>query len=261
MLLKKEECPSTIMFMVNKIGGNMAAEKIAVLVSGGLDSFVMYHYIKKHKVYGEKAIIDPVFINYHGRYTEKELGVVSSLFGESLKVFDKCFALGTIEQEKSAYIPNRNLYMLAFAAGIGYDTIALGGLFDDNVGDKCVAFYNATAECLSVSLNRKISVIAPFSGMTKSEVVSWYLENFANWKDILDTTSCYHPHKWACKQCPSCFRRNVAFFDNKIRIPFVNIKLADEYYERAVAHDIPHPRELPTIKYVEWLRTGGYELY
>lgn len=206
----------------------------ALLVSGGVDSFIAYHWLKATS----KREIHPIYIHYGGKYCDKEWEVVQNQFPNVVKNVG-VFNFSSMEKGAKAYIPHRNLYMLALAAS-EFSTVWFGGLKDDNVGDKSAAFCHALSTTLSLSSNTQISVDSPFWHKTKSEIVKWliaYCGRDRAEKLLLETVSCYDPTEHHCGQCPSCYRKFCAFTENRINIKFTNVTLAMEYWKNRSSYD------------------------
>jgi len=201
-------------------------EKIVLLVSGGLDSFVAYHYLKKD---GYEVL--PLHINYNGKYSLKEHIIVLNMFpgiliDHSLNFYDQ-------EVGEKAFLKNRNAFFTLVASKYG-NRICMAGLKDDNVGDKSPEAF-IQMENLLTEINGEIySVFSPFWRMEKEDVIRWYIEEDLPISELIKTTSCYHPKEFFCGKCPSCFRKYCAFVSNGIDsyIPvFLNHELAERYME------------------------------
>lgn len=193
-----------------------------LLFSGGIDSFVAYHFLKKPPT---------VYFDLNSRYTEKEKRIVKELIPTTL--IDSALSIGDREVGEKAYVPFRNLLLAALAVKYS-DTIIIAGVKDDVVSDKNEQIFEKISTLLSEMEGRSIKVISPFWQMTKAQVVRWYLENSGESLDLLATVSCYssEPTNY-CGACPSCFRKWIALRSNGIDIHFINLQLMQEYYEAA----------------------------
>ncbi len=219
--------------------------KIVLLVSGGLDSFIAWKYLNH-----VDCTVLPLFINYHGKYTDKELSVCEELYGEELIIDEDTLNFSDKEYGEKAFIKNRNIYLALVASNYGYN-ICMAGLKDDNVGDKSPeAFTSITNLLNTVNSTDKFTynVMSPFWNKEKSEIVEWYVNSGFPEGLLLRTTSCYHPHKHYCGECPSCFRKYCALISNGINIPpFRNKKLAKEYLCKAI-FGVYTPKRKKSIK-------------
>ncbi len=206
---------------------------IVLLVSGGLDSYIAKTYLEFN---GDVVI--PLFINYHGRYTAKEKKICLELY-PNLKINNSLY-LGRFEYGEKAFIKNRNIYFALIASNYGQN-ICMAGLQDDNVGDKSPEAFNKMQDVLSEVNVKTYSVFSPFWRKTKTQIIDWYLRS-SNLpiKTLVKTTSCYHPTKLFCGECPSCFRKWCAFQDNHISsyLPsFTNKNLVHKYIKNLKLYD------------------------
>jgi 7-cyano-7-deazaguanine synthase in queuosine biosynthesis len=211
-------------------------QTVALLFSGGMDSFIAYHYLTVKNI---KVI--PIYVHYGGKYCDKELRVAKKLIPET-KIIENQFNLGSLESGEKAFLPNRNVYLISRATEFA-DTVIFAGLKDDNVGDKTPAFSDAMSKMLSLSMNRKITVDSPFWFLEKIDIIEWFLENIGKSHGIRtsqrllkQTTSCYHIWKEHCGECPSCFRKACALYFNGIKVPFHNEDLVLEYYKNRIKY-------------------------
>jgi len=209
--------------------------KCVLLVSGGLDSYIGYHYLKKD---GYK--VKPLFVNYGGKYSEKEKVVVQKLFPDL--IIDNCLNFYGEDSGEKAFIKNRNAY-LALVASKYSNAICMAGLKDDNVGDKSPeAFVKMSALLTEINNDTKYGyiVFSPFWRKTKADILHWYLSAGLSVTNLLMTTSCYHPTATYCGECPSCFRRYCAFVSAGVPnfIPmFRNTIMAEEYFNKKDSYD------------------------
>jgi 7-cyano-7-deazaguanine synthase in queuosine biosynthesis len=208
----------------------MAKYDKVLLFSGGVDSFIAYHYLEKPQT---------VYFNLRGRYSLREMKVVKELIPST--IIDGSLHLGDREKGEKAYIPFRNLLMAAQAVKYS-DNVVIVGLQDDVVSDKNEGIFDRFSRLLSDMECREIRLTSPFWATTKSQIVHWYLMIYGNGtrEKLKKTISCYRAgaldgridYRY-CGACPACFRKWVAFGVNGIELPFHNRELANEYYERA----------------------------
>jgi hypothetical protein len=91
-------------------------------------------------------------------------------------------------------------------------------------------------------MNRTIKVRNPFSDMTKSQMVKWYINHVGDITSLKKTVGCFDRANGHCGACASCFRRSIAFAANKIPLDNQNIK------KWSGIHD-----------YIDKLKAGQYE--
>ncbi len=225
--------------------------KPILLFSGGIDSYVAWHFLKKPPT---------VYFNLRSRYSAKEMIVVQRLIPGT--IIDNSLNLGSREVGENAYIPYRNLH-LALLANKYSDTIVIAGLKDDMVDDKNKEVFKDFSYLMTNMMKRKIEVVSPFWDMTKEQVVKWYLDHgefplTVREKVLLDTISCYSSSSTTyCGKCPACFRKWVALRANGIAksLLFYNEALMKEYYTKACQGNYYAPeRNASIIKVVEEFR-------
>ncbi|MDD5053494.1 MAG: 7-cyano-7-deazaguanine synthase [Sulfuricurvum sp.] len=193
-----------------------------LLFSGGIDSFVAWHYLNKPKT---------VYFNLQSRYSLREISVVKKLIPTT--IIDNSLNLSDREHGDNAYIPFRNL-LLACQAVKYSNRIIIAGLLDDMVSDKNKEIFAEFSVLLTKLEGRTILIQSPFWYMTKEQVVRWYKENVGD-DEILKTTSCYSTGlDNYCGACPSCFRKWIALRSNGYDLDFWNEEMLDSYYDRAM---------------------------
>jgi 7-cyano-7-deazaguanine synthase in queuosine biosynthesis len=202
------------------------AENRVLLFSGGLDSFIAYHYLGHH--------IKTVYFNTGIKYSDEEERVIKHLIPDTIIDHSLKLKSREIENSDTAFIPMRNLYLAMLACKYG-DEIIIAGLKDDAVNDKNPQIFEKMSAILSELNGRKIVVRSPFWEMTKADIVKWYLAGGGNQHDLLKTISCYEPDKTDyCGKCKCCFRKWVALWVNGIKLEFHNEQLIREYYDKAI---------------------------
>jgi len=223
-------------------------EKI-LLFSGGLDSYIAWHYLDHPNT---------VYFDTDIQYSSQEVEVIQNLIPDT--IIDKSLSLYSreIKESSTAFIPMRNLYLAMLACKYG-DEIIIAGLKDDKVNDKNEEIFKEFSNILSKLNNRKITVTSPFWNMTKADVVGWYLSKNLPTKSLMKTISCYTPNRVIlsehgehyCGSCPCCFRKWVSFYVNGIKIPFYNFKLIEEYYQKALRSEYDAQRNSNIIQAYE----------
>src|SRR5574340_966486 len=215
-------------------------EKSILLFSGGIDSFIAYHYLQKPRT---------LYFNLGTPYSEKALRVVQKLIPET--IIDNSLNLGDRQIGDKAYIPFRNLILACMAYKYD-DRIIIAGVKDDMVSDKNEVAFGLFSLLLSQLENKSVKVVSPFWDMTKEDCVRWYLKQGGSIQSLLDTISCYSDENTNyCGKCPSCFRKWCALSINGIHPPFFNRKLMLEYYNQAKAGLYIEERNKSIIRCVE----------
>ena len=121
----------------------------------------------------------------------------------------------------STYVPFRNGLFLSAAASValsnGCEKIYYGAHSDDAAGnaypDCSQAFNDAINTAIYVGSGNQLSVVAPFIGMTKAEVVAQGVKLNVPYEM---TWSCYEGNEKPCGVCGTCRDRIAAFRANGI---------------------------------------------
>jgi len=201
----------------------MEEDKRVLLFSGGLDSYIAWHFLGKPPcVYFDIGL--PVC--KEEIRVIKELGVPITI-DSSINLADREVA------GDSKFIPGRNLYYALLATKYA-DEIYMAGLADDNVNDKNPGIFEEFSRTLTILNNKPIKVMSPFWEHTKADIVKWYLENVKETEQLIKTGSCYDLTEGNyCGKCRCCFRKWVALWVNGIKLPFYNRDLIAEYFKKA----------------------------
>ena len=180
------------------------------LASGGLDSLVCLHLLRKR---GVRAL--PVFINYGQRNLKREFGSLngnlkSAKFPSAqvmnISGFGKVIRTGLTDRNKrvleDAFTPNRNLLFLTLAASVAYShgisSVVLGFLSEKTAifPDQSDQFLDSAAAALRESLGVNFHIICPLRDMTKPDVVRL--------SKALGVKSAYSCHSGSAKPCGKC---------------------------------------------------------
>jgi 7-cyano-7-deazaguanine synthase in queuosine biosynthesis len=207
--------------------------KEILLFSGGMDSFIAWHYLKYPPV---------LFLDAKQSYISKEIKAVKyfSRKYEKMKLkIDNSLDL-SLWEEVNHYIPYRNIFFVMIAS-LYAPKIYLVGIKGDRVDDKSPKANKLMSKfLLNFNKNKSIEVASPFYGMSKSDLVKWYIDKNLPIGDLLKTRSCYSKKTMnQCGRCSSCFRRWVALENNNIHedydSPPWKWKGAKEYVEKMKA--------------------------
>lgn len=209
-----------------------------VLLSGGLDSTVLLHYVARRLgrrplyalsfQYGQKHGCELAMARWQAEHlpamtghTIIELdfypGLVagsSALVGAGAPVPELRELPPEARRQPPTYVPNRNLTLLALAAAAaearGCAEVYYGAQAQDEYG-----YWDCTEEFLTrvnavLALNRRtpVRVLAPFVDWPKSREVGLGLELGV---DFSHTWSCYRGGAVHCGRCPTCVERRTAF--------------------------------------------------
>ncbi|MFA5395165.1 MAG: 7-cyano-7-deazaguanine synthase [Methanogenium sp.] len=212
-----------------------------ICMSGGVDSIIAWHYLGKPKA---------VYFDLGTKYTKKEIYHLEQLKkivpGFDFEIDTTLRELGALEVGRTAFVPYRNLLFATICAAKYGDDIIICGIKGDNVCDKNPTAFTAMSRCLTSTGTKQVIVRSPFWDMTKSQIISWFIANTPNAKQILKTSvSCYNGGEQSCGVCASCLRKWFA-------LRYLGIDCADWF-----AAD---PRASPEIPgYIERMRRGEYD--
>jgi len=219
-----------------------------ILLSGGLDSTVLLHYlIKKQKInnlsalsfsYGQRHTKELECAQWHtdncGNVKEHKIisldGLGTLLSGSStlLEGGGEVPDLDELSEEQlkhpPTYVPNRNMIMLSIAAAFAESRASTALYYAAQAHDRysywdCSAdFVNSINKTLALNKSCPVKVEAPFVNMKKYEVVSLGAELDV---DFSRTWSCYRGGTRPCGTCPTCKERQAAFQQAQIEDPLL----------------------------------------
>ena len=212
--------------------------KAVVLFSGGLDSTVLVQ-----QLIHDQASVRLLSINYGQRHKKElshsariatsmnlphrildlpdlaELLSGSSLTDSSVELPEGHYAE---ESMKSTVVPNRNMILLAMAAGyalsIDFDTVAYAAHAGDHTiyPDCRPVFADAMQNALQLADWKDLRLHRPFVNLTKAELVRIGAKLGA---PLHLTWSCYAGEESHCGKCGTCVERKEAFEVAKITDP------------------------------------------
>lgn len=211
-------------------------ESAVVLLSGGMDSSTLLHYVAKRL---ERTPVYALSFFYGQRHAKEldcaraqaeSVGVAEhrvvdlSFLGDVLKgataLVDGLDVpdLEALDQDQldqpPTYVPNRNMMLLSIAASYaeaqGAPTVFYGAQALDEYGywDCTTDFVERLNHTLALNRRTPVTVEAPFAAMKKAESLRIGLELGV---DYSQTWSCYRGGDAACGTCPTCVERLNAF--------------------------------------------------
>jgi 7-cyano-7-deazaguanine synthase in queuosine biosynthesis len=195
--------------------------KIAILYSGGLDSFILKKYMEETYPDAEIKCI------YYAHGADSEIQEISQLpdYVEIKKIdwlTASCRPMAKRDDPFAGaiYIPGRNLVFCVLAASQELaDEIVMGTVYDEDNPkgtDKNELFREGTSALLSYVLSpfiKKVKIRFPFveNRWTKRECVKWALKNNVTPEELTSTVSCWNHHGTPCGECKQCFKRYLVF--------------------------------------------------
>ncbi len=213
-------------------------ERAVVLLSGGMDSTTLLFHVRQtlgvadiHALtflYGQKHARELAMARWQAqavggtRLAEWTLAMpdgvaaASALTNPATAVPDLA-AIPTDERDQPiTYVPNRNMMFLTLAAAYaeaqGIADVFYGAQAQDEYGywDCTQTFAERINAVLALNRRRPVTVHAPFSTMTKRDVVRI---GRTLGVDYDRTWSCYRGENQPCGACPSCVERERALGD------------------------------------------------
>lgn len=212
-------------------------ERAVVLLSGGLDSSTLLHYVVKWLGVGEVYALSFLYGQKHKRELDAaawqaraagvkahdvvDMGFFGALTPGLSALTDATVSVPRLaDLDESAltqpptYVPNRNMMLLSVAAAYaearGVRDLFYGAQAQDRYG-----YWDCTREFLErvnavLALNRRTPVVvqAPFVGLRKADELRLGLELGV---DYAHTWTCYRGGESPCGECPSCVERAGAF--------------------------------------------------
>ena len=214
--------------------------KALVVLSGGLDSTTSLRLAIASEKYES---VEAISFDYKQKQrielelaakTCKNLGVPHKIVDISfLNDINKGFSANTDsdiemptiqdilgEPQPVTYVANRNMILMSIAASYaetrGINDIICGFQANDTYGywDTTQIFINKLNDIFSENRTHKITLSAPFAGLTKKQEIEAVLDLDGNIDLYKNTITCYDPVDGkSCGVCPSCSERLKAFKD------------------------------------------------
>ena len=200
----------------------------AVLLSAGLDSAVLAAAEMR------RATVHPVYISAGLAWEAEELAALERLL--EAPVYRGCAPLARLAftvrdlypeshwalrgvppafdtPDEDVYLTGRNIVLLSkagiYCAQHDIPRLAIGPLAGNPFPDATIEFFEAMARALSLGLDRRLEIAAPFSEMDKSAVIRLGIELGV---PLELTLSCMNPWQGRhCGQCSKCRERRDAF--------------------------------------------------
>lgn len=207
-----------------------------IIVSGGMDSITLLNEYKDE-------IAMAVTFDYGSNHAKKEIPM-AKLHCERLDIKHIVIPLAFIheyfkssllegadaipeghyaaENMKSTVVPFRNGIMLAIACGIAESNGLKEVMIANHSGDHAIypdcrtEFINAMSEAMRLGTYEGISIIAPYSDITKTDIARHGKEIGLNYAE---TWSCYKGGEKHCGKCGTCVERKEALHDAGIDDP------------------------------------------
>ena len=207
-----------------------------IIVSGGMDSITLLNEYKDE-------IAMAVTFDYGSNHAKKEipmaklhcerlgikhivipLAFIHEYFKSSLLEGADAIPEGhyAAENMKSTVVPFRNGIMLAIACGIAESNGLKEVMIANHSGDHAIypdcrtEFINAMSKAMGLGTYEGISIIAPYSDITKTDIAR---HGKAIGLNYAETWSCYKGGEKHCGKCGTCVERKEALHDAGIDDP------------------------------------------
>ncbi len=204
--------------------------KVAVLLSGGMDSTTALHWARH-----EHELCAAIAFDYGSNHAERELACArwqAEALGTPFHRIDIRDAFRNIqsallsgadaiptgdyaeENMKSTVVPFRNGIFLAIAAGIAESLGAEGLVIAAHSGDHDIypdcrpEFMNAMSEAIRLGTYAGLCIINPFISCGKGYIAA---RGATLGIDYAHTYSCYKGGEKHCGRCATCLERREAF--------------------------------------------------
>jgi len=217
-----------------QIKGDTRSE--VLLYSGGIDSYVAWHYLGKPKaLYVDLGLVSnkAEMVNVRSVVRRnKELG---------FKIMYHRFDLSGIPGTESE-LPMRNMFLAMVASCYADKIWLISQKGETNLADRSPEFMRKASQLLTILWNGKPKIVwSPFFNMTKVEMVEWYVKNVGSIDELDKNTLCCYRGEIFCGECGADFRKWIALrlngggkhYDKKI----ISSGLLEKYLERAKAND------------------------
>lgn len=207
--------------------------KIILIASGGLDSTVLYYYLRS-----KSKKVEIINFNYGSKHNTAERSRLRQNIGA--KIYEVDMDLSFIdsssllkggdkipeghyqaESMKSTVVPFRNGIMLSYAVALAdslkYEAVAFGNHSGDHFiyPDCRETFTRAMNEAAAYGTFNNINIISPFNLLSKAKIVEIGKELKIE-AIMFNTWTCYNGRDLHCGVCGACVERREAFALNKI---------------------------------------------
>jgi len=211
--------------------------RAVVLLSGGLDSSTLLHYVCRRLGVGEVHALSYFYGQKHSRELDMakwqaaaagaaehmviDLGFFAGLTAGGSALTDPDIPVPDMQavreedrEQPPTYVPNRNMILLslaaAFAESRGIADVFYGAQAQDEYGywDCTAEFLRRINRVLSLNRRRPVTIHAPFIAMRKADELRLGRELGV---DYAHTWTCYRGATVPCGTCPACAERRAAF--------------------------------------------------
>ena len=211
----------------------MKSSRLAVLISGGLDSAILLgvslrEYRTVYPLYVQEGLhYEATELRHLRRYlravkASEPLHIlnmpVGDLYGDHWSITGRAVPSHETPDE-AVYLPGRNVLFLAKAMVWCHlqkvQAVALGSLGTNPFPDATPRFFAAFEKVVNLGINGNVKVHLPFGGMKKKEVM-----HLGRGLPLEYSFSCINPKRGLhCGKCNKCEERKQAFADAGMEDP------------------------------------------
>lgn len=226
--------------MVNRVqsgGRKPRIQRAVILLSGGMDSTTLLHYLRKtlgvrevHALsfrYGQKHVRELCAARWQARaagvaeHCVLDMGFLAGVMANSSALTDPRRPVPDLRHlttrqkaQPPTYVPNRNMILLALAAAYaearGICDVFYGAQAQDEYGywDCTGPFLHRLNTTLALNRRKAVRVHAPFLHLCKADELRIGRKLGV---EYARTWSCYRGGRTPCGTCPACVERKRAF--------------------------------------------------
>ena len=230
------------------VGATLNRRELVVCLSGGMDSYIAYHYALAIGYAREDVLC--VYFDLGHPYAAKEQRVLRTLDipYTTIPVGMVHPSFGNVPDINNYIIPGRNLVFASIGAALGRRVWIMGMKYENHylMFDKNDSFFRIASLAATQATGSSTIVESPFIDMTKTDIINWALR--FELPHLHDTTSCYHPNFLRCGECSLCFKRYIAMlacgeeeeFNSDPSQSFECKRLVQVYKQALASNDFSH---------------------
>lgn len=216
---------------------------LSIMYSGGLDSFIAWHYAIKNGFRPEAY-----FLDFGQPYAWKEWEAIQAI-PEDIRPpvikldFSELYSKISGKMTNQI-VPSRNVFLAVLGSMFNQRVWinALDGEQNGKEHDKSLKFFQDSTNLLTFTnsfFQDSTIVETPFSHLSKAETITWAINNGIPAEHLFATTSCYDEFSRKCGRCLTCYKRKVAFLLNNIDEPGYDVDPFESDYAKELDIEIP----------------------
>lgn len=198
--------------------------RLAICMSGGIDSLTSYYWAIKVLGYKKEDIINIQFDYGQEYYLKEKMALIKN---KDMYIKEFQIDIGEMSTWKNYYSPNRNTIFSSIGSKFADEVWIVSNKGDNNkyAIDKNDKFFELATKLNSYATGKETRIRSPFLNLYKHEIIAWGLKNGVNYNNSI---SCYHGYYVRCGLCADCFSRFINMKYNNIDEIFENNPLESE---------------------------------